>query len=54
MLARIRDAFWAEYLNDRGQAPALRFDGAGILTGNAGCYDDPKGDAVKRVGKEED
>lgn len=30
-------AFWAEYLNDRGQAPALRFDGTGMLTGNAGC-----------------
>ena len=24
-------AFWAEYLNDRGQAPALRFDGTGLL-----------------------
>ncbi len=35
-------AFWAEYLDDRGQAPALRFDGTGILTGDAGCYDGSK------------
>lgn len=31
-------AFWAEYLNDRGRAPAIRFDGTGMLTENAGCY----------------
>jgi hypothetical protein len=30
-------AFWAEYLNDGGRAPTLRFDGTGLLTGNAGC-----------------
>jgi hypothetical protein len=35
-------AFWAEYLNDRGHAPVLRFDGTGMLTGNAGCYGDGK------------
>ena len=25
-------AFWAEYLKDRGQAPTLRFDGVGSLS----------------------
>jgi hypothetical protein len=38
-------AFWVEYLNDRGQAPALRFDGTGLLTGNAACNYEPR-DAV--------
>lgn len=47
-------AFWAEYLNDRGQAPALRFDGTGILTGNAGCYDNPKDSTVMRTGRGEE
>jgi hypothetical protein len=36
-------AFWAEYLDDRGQAPVLRFDGTGIISGNAGCDDGLKG-----------
>jgi len=40
-------AFWTEYLGDRGQAPALRFDGTGVLSGNAGCYDDGKDDVLK-------
>ncbi len=30
-------AFWAEYLSNRGAAPALRFDGTGMLEGVAGC-----------------
>ena len=47
-------AFWAEYLNDRGQAPALRFDGTGMLTRNAGCYDDGKGVALKQAGRGEE
>ena len=47
-------AFWAEYLNDRGQAPALRFDGTGMLTGGAGCNDDPKDSTVKQAGREEE
>jgi hypothetical protein len=44
-------AFWAEYLSDRGQAPPLRFDGTGMLTGNAGCDDDPDHATVKRAEK---
>jgi hypothetical protein len=47
-------AFWAEYLSDRGQAPALRFDGTGMLTGNAECGDEPKGGAVKQSGRGEE
>ena len=43
-------AFWAEYLSDRGEAPALRFDGTGMLTGNAGCYDDSKDVASTQAG----
>lgn len=30
-------AFWAEYLSDQGRAPALRFDGTGMLEGVTGC-----------------
>jgi hypothetical protein len=47
-------AFWAEYLSDRGQAPALRFDGTGMLTGNAGCYDDSNDVARTQAGGEEE
>lgn len=46
-------AFWAEYLGDRGHAPALRFDGTGILTSNDGCYSDGKNDAPKQPEKGE-
>jgi hypothetical protein len=42
-------AFWAEYLNDRGQAPALRFDGTGMLTGNTGCQGDRNGAGTNRL-----
>lgn len=45
--------FWAEYLNDRGRAPALRFDGTGLLTGNAGCYDESADSARNQTGKGE-
>lgn len=44
-------AFWAEYLNDRGRPPVLRFDGTGFLTGNAGCDAEPKDSALSRTGK---
>jgi hypothetical protein len=44
-------AFWAEYLNDRGQAPALRFDGTGLLTGTAGCDDESRDAALNYKGK---
>jgi hypothetical protein len=44
-------AFWAEYLNDRGQVPALRFDGTGLLTGNAGCDDEPRGSPLNQADK---
>ena len=44
-------AFWAEYLNDRGQAPALRFDGTGMLTGDSECYDGSKDAAAGRAGR---
>jgi hypothetical protein len=44
-------AFWAEYLNDRGQAPALRFDGTGLLSGNAGCGDESRGAVLNPEGK---
>lgn len=47
-------AFWAEYLSDRGQAPTLRFDGTGMLTGNAGCYDDSKDVAPTQTGGAEE
>ncbi|HVB57094.1 MAG TPA: hypothetical protein VNE63_11780 [Candidatus Acidoferrales bacterium] len=47
-------AFWAEYLNDQGQAPALRFDGMGTLTSNAGCYDEPKVVAPAHAGSTEE
>jgi hypothetical protein len=47
-------AFWAEYLNDRGQAPALRFDGTGMLIGNAGCDDDSKDAAPTQAGRGEE
>ena len=47
-------AFWAEYLNDRGRAPALRFDGTGMLTGNAGCYVDPKDGVLRQAGRGEE
>ncbi len=46
--------FWAEYLNDRGHAPALRFDGTGMLTGNAACYDDSKEVASTVAGRREE
>lgn len=46
--------FWAEYLSDRSQAPALRFDGTGMLTGNAGCYDDSKDIAPTQAGRGEE
>lgn len=47
-------AFWAEYLNDRGEAPTLRFDGTGMLTGTAGCYDKPKDVAPAQAGRAEE
>jgi hypothetical protein len=47
-------AFWAEYLNDRGQTPAIRFDGTGMLTGNAGCYDDSKDVTPPQAGRREE
>ena len=47
-------AFWAEYLNDRGQPPALRFDGTGMLTGNAGSYGHSKDAALRQAGRGED
>jgi hypothetical protein len=47
-------AFWAEYLNDRGQAPALRFDGTGMLTGDTGCYDGAKNVAFREAGRGEE
>ena len=47
-------AFWAEYLNDRGQTPALRFDGTGMLTGNAGCCDDGKDVSLRQAGRGEE
>lgn len=31
------DAFWTEYLSDRGNVPMLRFDGTGMLAGDFGC-----------------
>lgn len=46
-------AFWAEYLSDGGQAPTLRFDGTGVLSGNAGCYDDSKDIPLTQVGRAE-
>jgi hypothetical protein len=45
-------AFWAEYLNDRGQAPALYFDGTGLLNGNAGCGNESI-DSTNRTAKGE-
>jgi hypothetical protein len=45
------EAFWAEYMNDRGQAPALRFDGTGLLTGNAGCDDKPRDSTLSLTGE---
>lgn len=45
--------FWAEYLNDRGQAPALRFDGTGMLMGFAECHGDPMDAAPTQPGKGE-
>lgn len=44
-------AFWAEYLSDRGQAPVLRFDGTGLLAGNAGCTADPQGSTSAQPGR---
>lgn len=44
-------AFWAEYLNDRGRPPVLRFDGTRLLTGNAGCAAAPKDPALSRTGR---
>jgi len=44
-------AFWAEYLGDRGQAPALRFDGMGLLTGNVGCGVGSSNTALNQTGK---
>jgi hypothetical protein len=44
-------AFWAEYLDDRGQVPALRFDGTELLTGNAGCDDESRDAALNHKGK---
>lgn len=43
------EAFWAEYLNDRGQAPVLRFDGAGLLTSNAGCDGESRNSALNQT-----
>jgi hypothetical protein len=39
------EVFWTEYLNDRGQAPVLRFDGTGMLSGGVGC-DESRNDAL--------
>jgi len=40
------DAFWAEYLSDRGKTPALRYDGSGLLASNAGCDEVSKSPGV--------
>lgn len=48
------EAFWAEYLNDRGHVPAFRFDGTGMLTGKAGCYGDTKGAVATQPGSREE
>jgi hypothetical protein len=47
-------AFWAEYLNDRGHAPGVRFDGTGMLTGDAECEDWPKDVATNRARRGEE
>lgn len=47
-------AFWAEYLNDRGQAPSLRFDGTGMLISNAGYSDGPNDSMPTQSGREEE
>jgi len=39
--------FWSEYLSDRGQAPELHFDGAGMLTGNSACRNELTDGTVK-------
>jgi hypothetical protein len=44
-------AFWAEYLDDRGRALELRFDGTGLLTGNAGCAAGPGNTTLNQNGK---
>jgi hypothetical protein len=46
-------AFWTEYLDDRGKAPNIRFDGTGMLAGNAGCYDDGKDAALNKAERRE-
>jgi len=30
-------AFWVEYLSDKGKAPELHIDGTGLLSGTGGC-----------------
>jgi len=45
--------FWAEYLNDQGRAPALRFDGTGMLTGNVGCNNEGRDAATTHAGRGE-
>jgi hypothetical protein len=45
-------AFWAEYLDDRGQIPALRFDGTGMVTGNTSCNIDLNLNQTRRVGEQ--
>ena len=34
-------AFWTEYLSDRGQVPAISFDGTRMLAGSVDCYGNP-------------
>jgi hypothetical protein len=46
-------AFWSEYLNNQGQAPTLRFDGTGMLTGDAGCGDRSNDVASAQAGRKE-